>query len=131
MKHDSVDIAKCKDYLRQKEEATRQKNRELYLKAADDAERIIEMIRAKYAPERIWQWGSLLEQENFRDYSDIDIALEGITDAETFFKLMGEAMDMTNFSLDIVQMEKIEPEFSELIRMKGKIVYGKRESGDS
>jgi hypothetical protein len=32
-------------------------------------------------------------------------------------------MEMTKFPLDIVQLEKIEPEFAELILLKGKIIY--------
>jgi hypothetical protein len=32
-------------------------------------------------------------------------------------------MKLTRFSLDIVQIEKIEPEFADSIRQSGKVVY--------
>jgi hypothetical protein len=37
--------------------------------------------------------------------------------------LLGDAMALTRFRVDIVQLERIEPEFAELIRLKGKVVY--------
>jgi predicted nucleotidyltransferase len=94
-----------------------------YEKACADFRMIAAMVVERYNPKRVWQWGSLLDKTSFAEYSDIDMAVEGIPGAETFFALMGDAMKLTDFSLDIVQMEKIEPEFSELIRSKGKVIY--------
>ena len=65
----------------------------------------------------------MLHPERFTVCSDIDIAIEGITDAETYFRLLADAMKHTRIALDIVQIEKIEPEFATLIRQSGKIVY--------
>jgi len=42
-----------------------------------------------------------------QDY-DYDIAMEGIPDAETYFRMIGEADELTDFPLDIVQIEKID-----------------------
>ncbi len=53
----------------------------------------------------------------------IDIAIEGVTDAERFFALLGEAQSLSCFPLDIVQMEKIAPEYADDIRRHGKIAY--------
>ncbi len=61
--------------------------------------------------------------EQFDENSDIDIAIEGILDATRYFALLGDAMELTRFPIDIVQLEKIEPEFAELILLKGKIIY--------
>lgn len=118
-----IDISKVKEFLKNREKKKRTELLELHARAKNDAKEIISMIIQKYNPVRIWQWGSVIEPELFREYSDIDIGIEGITNAETFFKLLGDAMELTDFSLDIVQMEKIEPQFAEIIKMKGKIVY--------
>ena len=64
------------------------------------------MIIDKHTPSKIWQWGSLLHPENFREYSDIDIALEGVKDVESFFALYGDAMKMTDFRLHIMKWKK-------------------------
>ena len=81
------------------------------------------MIISRYSPKKIVQWGSLLDSEQFDENSDIDIALEGISDPAKYFALLGDAMVLTRFPLDIVQLEKIEPEFAEIILSKGKIIY--------
>lgn len=39
------------------------------------------------------------------------------------YRLLGDAMALTRFRVDIVQLERIEPEFAELIRLKGKVLY--------
>lgn len=96
---------------------------ELHRQAQADADRIVAFIRDTYRPTRILQWGSVIEPAQFREYSDIDIALEGVTEAETFFSLLAHAEEMTEFPVDIVQLERIEPEFRELLLKKGRIVY--------
>ena len=84
------------------------------------------MIIEKYQPTRLYQWGSLLDQKKFREYSDIDIAVEGITEPEDIFALLDDADRMTDFPIDIVTMESIHPLHVNHIRSKGKIIYGKK-----
>jgi len=42
--------------------------------------------------------------------SDIDIAVAGLATVEDFFALLADAMAMTTFPLDIVELERVEPE---------------------
>ena len=74
-------------------------------------------------PPASYQWGSLLDGEHFDERSDIDIALEGVTDAAAFFALLADAENLTTFSLDIVQLETIHQEFAKSIRARGRVVY--------
>ncbi|TVR66317.1 MAG: nucleotidyltransferase domain-containing protein [Spirochaetaceae bacterium] len=110
-------------FLDRRADQRREDRLDLHRRAEADARRIVELIRSRYEPHRIVQWGSLLDPESFREYSDIDIALEGITEAETFFRLLAEAEQLTSFDLDIVQLERIEPEYRDLILRKGKVLY--------
>ena len=91
--------------------------------AAQDATAIVAMIRERYRPQRIYQWGSVLHPQRFREYSDIDIAVEGITDPESFFRLLGDAEALTSFPVDTVQLEHVEPAYRTLIQRHGAIVY--------
>jgi hypothetical protein len=93
-----------------------------YSAHADQAD-LVELIINRYQPLKIVQWGSLLDFQTFDENSDIDIAVEGIIDAEKYFALLGDAMLLTRFPLDIVQLERIESEFAELILSKGKLIY--------
>lgn len=119
----NIDIDKARQNLHLRAEKEKQRNLELHRRAKDDAGRIINMIIERFQPVRIYQWGSVLNPEKFNRMSDIDIAVEGVTAAEDIFALWGEAEKLTRFSLDIVQLEKIEPEFAALIKEKGTLVY--------
>ena len=117
----------ARQFLEKKERDRVQLLDERYNQARRDFQKIIDFIIERYHPKRIYQWGSLLNRENFTEISDIDIALEGITSAEQIFDIYGAIMNMSDFSIDLIQIEKIEPEFAELIKAKGKIVYERDE----
>lgn len=106
-----------------RESAQASQNLLLAKKAASQAMQIIEMIKSNYNPKRIYQWGSLLVPDQFRDYSDIDIAVEGLEKPEVFFELSKKATSLATFPLDLVELEKIDPLHAEAIRRKGKLVY--------
>ena len=84
---------------------------------------IVDMIVEKYQPLRIYQWGSVLRPGAFKSYSDVDIAVEGLTDAQRFFGLLRDAQTLTRFPVDLVQIERIEAEHAEDIRRSGKVLY--------
>ena len=118
----NFDYEKAHSILDEREKNVKKHNANLLAKAKEDFEKIL-LVAIKYAPERIYQWGSVLEEEGFSEISDIDIAVEGIKKVEDFFAMHKEIEALTEFSVDLIQMEKIEPEFREIIKMKGKIVY--------
>lgn len=88
-----------------------------------DASAIVTGIAERFSPVRIYQWGSLLDRARFRQYSDIDIAVEGVPDTRTYAQLEAMAWGMTDFPLDLVRLERIEPEYADIIRQKGVVVY--------
>lgn len=110
-------------FIRKKLEKETIENHRQFEKAWQDFYRIVALIIEKYKPIRIYQWGSLLNERHFSAISDIDIAVEGITDAETYFNMLGEADKLTDFPIDIVQIEKIDPIHADSIRAKGKLIY--------
>ena len=115
-----------KQFLQQKWQREKVGNLQRWQQAKRDFEAIVAMIIQRYNPCRIYQWGSVLNHDDFCQISDIDIAVEGIDSAEQFFAMYGDAMDMTNFALDLVEIDKIEPEFAEIIKLKGKLIYERK-----
>ena len=120
---DPEHIRKARQYLDSREEQRRTQDRQLHAQAVHDFQAILDMIVRQFNPDRVYQWGSVLRPERFRDYSDIDIAVEGITQPEAYFDMLGKAQALTGFPVDIVQLERVEPEFAEGIRKEGKVVY--------
>jgi len=119
----SIKLDKVIENLKKREFALERMRRRLFNKAIADCKAIVDLIINRYQPLKIVQWGSLLDFQTFDENSDIDIAVEGIIDAEKYFALLGDAMLLTRFPLDIVQLERIESEFAELILSKGKLIY--------
>lgn len=119
----AVDVAAVRDLLRRREQLRQQALDERFATAWRDFRKIVEMLIGKYRPRRIYQWGSLLRRKYFSEQSDIDIALEGVGGAERFFALYRDAEELTRFRLDLVELERIEPEYAAAIRQNGVIVY--------
>ncbi len=72
---------------------------------------------------RVYQWGSLVDGRHFSERSDIDIALEGVTDPQALSAIRGAAEQMTRFPLDIVAIEHVHPAYADFIRRRGRILY--------
>jgi len=69
-----------------------------------------------------------MNSKRFTEISDIDIAVEGLSGPEEFFKTVGIAMEMTSFPVDVVEMETMPTSTAERIRTRGRIVYERRSS---
>ena len=117
------ELAEMKRNLRRRAAARSRRVQRRLVQARKDFERIVQHIAETYKPLRIYQWGSLVDSDHFSERSDIDIALEGITDAETFFSILADAERLTELPVDVVQMETIHPAYAESIRARGRIVY--------
>jgi predicted nucleotidyltransferase len=118
-----IDLAAARGFLAAKDEARERILNARFAKAGADFQAIASLIIERYRPKRLYQWGSLLDRRRFSEISDIDIALEGIQNAETYFAILGEVMNMTEFPLDIVEMEKIGAENARHIRETGRLVH--------
>jgi predicted nucleotidyltransferase len=126
----ATEIQACRRSLDARLATRRDANRHLWERAARDADGMIRHVIENYHPSRIVQWGSVLHADHFDGNSDIDIAVEGDFAPETWFRMLGELWDMTDFSLDVVDLGKIMPEFAEIIRMKGTVVYDREQAAD-
>ena len=117
------DIAVARETLQQCIALRRQRLEVMVLRAQEDFCRIKEMLIAKYHPRRIYQWGSLLRPEKFQEISDIDIALEGLDNSMAGLHALDDACRLTNFPVDLVEMERIHPSHAQSIREEGRLVY--------
>ncbi len=118
-----VDIERVRKFIASREERRQRAIRQRFEQATRDFDRIVDHIIRAYRPTRLYQWGSLLRPGRFSEISDIDIAVEGLTSAESYFTLLAEADEMTGLPVDIVEMEKIHPLHAQSIREKGRLVY--------
>ena len=119
----SFDVASAARTLHEREAGLREQRRRLHERASADCSRIVEMIVRDFRPRRVIQWGSLLDPEQFDESSDIDIAVEGLEGARQFLDLHGRAFRMTDFPLDLVELERTDASGRDSIVRRGKVVY--------
>jgi predicted nucleotidyltransferase len=93
----------------------------------NDFNRMTTFVMEKYHPKRIWQWGSLLNRKHFSEISDIDMALEGLKSIDEYAAVLADLSAMTDFPLDLVEMERIGTENANHIRKFGKLIYERPE----
>ena len=91
--------------------------------ARKDCDRVVAAIARSFDPLRIYVWGSLVEKGRFSPLSDIDIAVEGITDPAAFSALLVEAAEMSRFEVDIVLLEHAHADYAGYIRRRGVIAH--------
>lgn len=121
--HFNIDLNAVRGFLRNKELVRSRLLDERFVQASSDFNLISGMIIENFRPLRIYQWGSLLDRERFSEISDIDIAVEGLNGPQEYFSLLESALPLTNFPLDIVEIEKVGNDNARYIREYGRIVY--------
>jgi len=95
----------------------------LWQRARDEADRAVEIVVEKYHPSRVVQWGSILRPDLFTEVSDIDLAVEGIDNAETWSRLERDVASEVTFPLDLVRFERIHGEHQKQILSRGFVRY--------
>jgi len=121
----NIDIKAARKFQQDKLKKQQEELDKKFQQASQDFNAICEMIIRDFQPESIYQWGSLLERNKFSAISDIDIAVSGIKDARKYFQLLKKAEELTDFPVDIIQLEKIHPLHKEMILKKGIEIYRK------
>lgn len=123
----AFDIEAARKTYRQRISAQKEERARRHRQAQAEADRVIQHIKEQYNPRRIIQWGSVLRPERFTEISDIDVAVEGITDPEVWSRMEREVERMVTIPLDLVPFDRIHPEHQNQIRARGKIVYERSE----
>ena len=120
----AVDSAAAARWIVSRHAKRRERLRRRLQTAQRDAAWIISSIAEEYRPRRIYQWGSLVHTERFREISDIDIAIEGMScDEQVLASIRSRADSMTDLHVDLVVMERLERGRANLIRRFGRVAW--------
>jgi predicted nucleotidyltransferase len=93
-----------------------------FFAAKKTAETVTQYIIKRFKPERLWLYGSILDEDKFSMISDIDIATEGI-EWGIFFKMVSECEKLTDLKLDIIDIESIPEIRRRKIFRTGRLIY--------
>ena len=121
---DSFDYVKARAFLSEKAKHQADQRSRLWRQAVLDTKRIVNMVIEEFTPLHILQWGSVLKEKDFSEVSDIDLAIEGV-DSVLFMRLQEKAERMTEFPLDLLRWEDVDPCFKRVLKKKGTMIYEK------
>lgn len=123
------DVAAARDRLECREKERRAKLLVRLEAARGEFDAIVKMLIKKYAPCRIYQWGSLVNEATFWEHSDIDIGVQGIRNAEEHAAMQADAEALTGLPVDLVNLDRIDPLMAETIIKDGRLVYERSAQG--
>lgn len=118
-------VKSAAQYFLNRDKKREEKNRKRHGLAVRQLDKAVAVIIDRFSPVRIWTWGSILREERFNEMSDIDLAVEGITDFRVWSELEKTALSFFDMPLDLVRWEDLLPEHRESIQARGKIIYEK------
>ncbi|MEL6901277.1 MAG: nucleotidyltransferase domain-containing protein [Cyanobacteria bacterium J06606_4] len=82
------------------------------------ARQAAQLLKQSFGAQRVWLFGSMLTPERIQAESDIDIAVEGLAD-ERYLEALGQLLDLSDFSVDLVQVEYARERLRSAIARKG------------
>ena len=117
------DIQAARENWRKRVDERDRQRRKLWEKAKAEADHAVALIIERYKPRRVIQWGSVLRPERFTEISDIDIAVEGVTDPATWSQLERDVLAIVSFPLHLIPFEHVIPVHQQDILSRGRVVY--------
>ncbi|GBF79365.1 nucleotidyltransferase family protein [Aphanothece sacrum] len=83
------------------------------------AQNLADLLRSKYQAKQVIIFGSLTDPNWFDAYSDIDLAVWGIS-AEQFYQAVGMVTGISDeFKVDLIDGETCQTQLREIIEKKG------------
>ncbi len=83
----------------------RQENEKIRQQTLRQLLRALPQLAARYGFERAYVFGSLAKKGRFQKTSDVDLAVEGLTD-EKYFTFWAELSELVGREVDVVQIER-------------------------
>jgi len=118
-------VKKYKKYWDEKASQDRIAREKLRQQALKISKRLGEILVSEFHAKKVVLFGSVLEKSYFKEGSDIDIAVEGLS-KELYFAALGRLMMESPFNIDLKPVEDVSYLLKQRIS-KGKVLYEERD----
>lgn len=108
-----AEVAEYKRHWRERAEQEATRCRNLATQAREEARRVAQMLVRDFA-NRVYLFGSLVEDNRFQERSDVDLAVEGIP-PEHFFKAWAAATNSSSVPIELVDLDEVGEPMRRLI----------------
>ncbi|MEO0455849.1 MAG: nucleotidyltransferase domain-containing protein [Cyanobacteria bacterium P01_A01_bin.114] len=82
------------------------------------AQQAAALLKREFGATRVRLFGSLLDSKRVHPASDIDLAVDGLPD-QHYLTAVARLLDLSDFSVDLVQMEHTRPRLKAIIESQG------------
>lgn len=111
-------IARYRAGAQQQEQQHQQQQWERQQRGLAVARQAAELLKQEFGAQRVRLFGSLLEVRRIRQESDIDLAVDGLDDRR-YLEAVAQLLDLSDFSIDLVQVEYAAPRIRQIIDQQG------------
>ena len=101
-----AEVAQYRRHWRERAEREATRRRELASRARAEAGRVAQVLVREFGASRIYLFGSLAQEGRFHEWSDVDLAVEGIA-PERFFKAWAAAGAYSDVPIELVDMDEV------------------------
>lgn len=102
-------------------------NERIRLEALNVARRLKDILVKEFKVDKVILFGSILQEDRFNRYSDIDLAVAGLA-KRYFFRAFARLMMESEFEVDLKPVEDLERGMIGKSIMKGEVLYEKRKA---
>lgn len=103
---------------RQRQKIEQQQKQHRQEQGRQIARQAAELLKEHFHAQRVWLFGSMLISSRVHLHSDIDLAVKGL-DPVRYLDAVIELLDLSEFSVDLVQVEYAQPSLLETIKQQG------------
>ncbi|MCU0525593.1 MAG: nucleotidyltransferase domain-containing protein [Elainella sp. Prado103] len=111
-------IARYRAGARQQEQQHQQQQRERQQRGLEVARQAAQLLKQEFGAQRVRLFGSLLDVGRVRQESDVDLAVDGLDDRR-YLEAVAQLLDLSDFSIDLVQVEYAAPRIRQIIDQQG------------
>jgi uncharacterized protein len=112
------ELAQYRETVRRRQAEREQQQQARQQRGWQVAREAAQVLKQEFGARQVWLFGSLLDVQRVRAESDIDLAVEGLPD-DRYLQAVVRLLDLSDFSVDLVQIEHARPRIRQVIEQKG------------
>ena len=114
-----IDVTPYLAHARRRAEQQRRETEARYHRAWELARQAAALLKSRFGASRVVLFGSLLDKQHFRRWSDVDLAAWGLPGI-TYYKAQSALLDLDpTISIDLVDPESCSPNLRKVILQEG------------
>ena len=113
-----AEMARYMATARQRQQAEQQQKEHRQRQGWDVAKQAAALLKDHFQGQQVWLFGSMLMLHRIHPHSDIDLAVKGLEPAQ-YLNAMVALLELSEFSVDLVQIEYAQPSLLETIEQQG------------